>query len=124
MPFSLPSFPHDWFCLSAHNSYPVFGCVFFFLIGLNDANWWREEKPSASPHMVRKGGVEPDPLHLFTPGWNQVRQLMHFSGSVATCWRHTNAARLLECWRLGEKIPARDICVRMLRGMWCQEREK
>lgn len=30
MPFSLPSFPHDWFCLSAHNSYPVFGCVFFF----------------------------------------------------------------------------------------------
>lgn len=102
----------------------LFLVVFFFLIGLNDANWWREEKPSASPHMVRKGGVEPDPLHLFTPGWNQVRQLMHFSGSVATCWRHTNAARLLECWRLGEKIPARDICVRMLRGMWCQEREK
>lgn len=87
-------------------------------------NWWREKKPSASAHMVGKGGAEPEPLHLFTPGWNQVRQLMRFSGSVATCWRHMNAARLFECWRLGEEIPVRDICVRRQRGMRCQENEK
>lgn len=92
---------------------PILFCYggFFFKVDLNDANWWREEKPSASPHMVGKGGAEPEPLHLFTPGWNQVRQLMRLSGSAPTCWRQRNVARLFECWRLGEEIPARDICV-------------
>lgn len=42
--------------------------------------------------MVRKGGAEPEPPHLFTPGWNQVRQLMRSLGSATTCWRQTSAA--------------------------------
>ncbi|XP_021267797.1 uncharacterized protein LOC110406086 [Numida meleagris] len=60
-------------------------------LDLDDVNWWREQQPSASPHMVGKGGADPEPPHLFTPGWNQVRQLMRSLGSAATCWRQTSA---------------------------------
>lgn len=66
---------------------------------MNDAGWWGEEKRPASPHMVSKGGAEPEPLHPFTPGWKQVRQLMRLSDSAATCWRHTQT--LLSCLSAG-----------------------
>lgn len=95
MPFNLPSFPHEWFSPVSPLLSPLF---FFFSIDLDDANWWREEKPSASPHTAGEGGAEPEPPDLFTPGWNQVRQLMPSSGSAATCWRQTSPARPPECW--------------------------
>lgn len=90
-----PAFPMNGSLLSLLSS-PLF--FFFFSIDLDDANWWREEKPSASPHTAGEGGAEPEPPDLFTPGWNQVRQLMPSSGSAATCWRQTSPARPPECW--------------------------
>lgn len=114
MPFNLPSFPHEWFS----PVYPLLFPFFFFSIDLDDVNWWREEKPSASPHTVGEGGAEPEPPDLFTPGWNQVRQLMPSSGSAATCWRQTSPAHPPRA--LGGGIPARDIRGRRQRGTHCQ----
>lgn len=99
MSFNLLGFPHEWlspiYPLTAPIPAGVFWWaifIFVFLVDLNDVNRWRKQKPSASPHMVRKGGAEPEPPHLFTPGWNQVRQLMRSLGSATTCWRQTSAA--------------------------------